>query len=74
VQFAPGGYHLMMFEPTDQPMPGDSVKLVLHCSQDQSQTVTATVRKSMPGQASSSGGHMNHDNMRHKMHNMHETH
>lgn len=47
--FAPGGYHLMMFEPEQELAPGDKVTLQLQCEgADGRRTVTAEVRSMMP--------------------------
>lgn len=63
VAFEPGGYHLMMFEPEEMLMPGDSVKLTLHCGNEQT-AVTAEVRKLLHKDAGASGrDEMNHDDM-----------
>jgi len=47
--FAPGGYHLMMFEPEQELAPGDKVTLQLQCEgADDRLAVTAEVRSMMP--------------------------
>lgn len=66
VAFAPGGYHVMLFEPTQALAPGDSVALQLQCNGQQAlREVTAVVRDVMgSGQQDMNGDH-DHMHMQH---------
>lgn len=46
--FAPGGYHLMLFEPTQSLALGDSVSWTLQCDDEGTLAVTAEVRSRAP--------------------------
>lgn len=68
--FAPGGYHLMLFNAEQPLQPGDDVTLKLQCADaDAVRTVTATVRDAMPDHG---GGmampHQQHGDMQHMQH------
>lgn len=61
VAFAPGGYHLMMFEPVAGLAAGDSVTLELHCRGfDTPRAITAEARTMPP--AGGERMHMGHGN------------
>jgi periplasmic copper chaperone A len=44
VEFAPGGLHLMLMHPTEDPRPGDVIEVRLRFSDDRSLDVSFTVR------------------------------
>src|SRR5699024_2195581 len=48
VAFAPGGYHLMLFDPQQELTAGDDVTLTLQCADGGDTNVTATVRDMLP--------------------------
>lgn len=60
--FAPGGYHLMMFDAKQQLEPGDTVTLQLQCDgSDDRLAASAEVRSMMPmGDADMNMQHMHH--------------
>ena len=45
IKLEPGGKHLLLMKPRKQLKAGDKVEFTLHLSNNQTQTVTATVRK-----------------------------
>lgn len=68
--FAPGGYHLMLFNAQQSLQPGDEVTLQLQCDDaDARRTVTAVVRDSMPADAGDMAmPHAQHGDMQHMHH------
>ncbi len=52
----PGGWHLMLFEPTQTPAAGQVIPLTLHCGSDEI-SVNAEVRKAGPSHHEHHGHH-----------------
>lgn len=44
VDFAPGGRHIMLFDPDESLQPGDKVTLSLQCNDGQTHTFTAVIK------------------------------
>lgn len=59
LELAPGGYHLMLFDPVAPLQPGDPVELSLHDAAGQVLNVRATVR--LPGGRDADHTHHHHD-------------
>lgn len=60
IAFAPGGYHVMLFEPRQPLAPGDTVTLTLHCGSAATTTVTAPVHSMLSTPAMRSSGMAGH--------------
>lgn len=59
VAFAPGGYHLMLFDPQQALAAGDTVTLMLQCAAGGTTQVSATVRDMLPN-SKKNMQHMHH--------------